>query len=56
MTELNLLLQKAQKWFNNLSPDDTEDKRKSYVVGEMMLEHPTLTKEDAEALYDNLKK
>lgn len=37
-----------------MSKEDLAAQRKSWVVGEMMLEHPSMTKEEAEAIYNRV--
>jgi hypothetical protein len=56
--DLDRLVKDAVAKFNALSPEQQREhrraQRKSYVVGEMMLEHPEMTRERAESLYDAL--
>ena len=37
-----------------LSKEDRAAQRKSWVVGEMMLEHPNMMREEAEAIYNQV--
>lgn len=48
--ELEQLLEAAKnfKW----TPEHREAQRKSWVIGELMLEHPGMTYEEAEQLYN----
>jgi len=54
--DLNELVRKAQERFNALSPRQKREhraaQRKSWVVGEMMLEYSEMTREYAERLFD----
>lgn len=56
--ELSDLLRKSREWIDNATPEQLRDmkraQRKSWVIGEMMLEHPEMTRDRAEALYDSL--
>lgn len=53
--ELADLLRLAKEKVEAMTPEQRRDmmreQRKSWVIGEMMLEHPELTREAAEALY-----
>jgi len=51
--ELAALLERAR----NLPPMTEEQiaiQRKSWVIGEMMLEHPEMSREEAERIYDEV--
>jgi hypothetical protein len=56
--ELEALLKKATENFRAMTPEQQaallREHRKSWVIGEMMLEHPEMTREQAEALYDKV--
>lgn len=55
--DLGKLIAEAEARFRALAPADQlahcEAQRKSWVVGETMLEHPEMTREQAELLYDH---
>lgn len=57
--ELMELIKWAQEKFDALSPEEQrahrEAQRKSWAIGEMMLEHPDLTREQAEELYKRVE-
>lgn len=48
--ELSALLETARQ--HQLSPEEIEAQRRSWVIGEIMLDDPSLTRDEAEALYD----
>ena len=52
------MARRAAEEFKSWSPDKQRQalriQRKSWVVGEMMLEHPDMTRERAEAIYDEV--
>ena len=54
--ELAALLEQAKAKVNAMSPDEKREmmraQRRSWVIGEMMLEHPELSREYVERLYD----
>ena len=52
--ELTRLLHLARN--HNMSPEEQEAQRQSWVIGEMMLEHPEMTRERALALYREARK
>ena len=56
--ELARLLVEAQKRFDALTPEQKKEhraaQRKSWVIGEMMMEHPEMTREYAESLYEKM--
>ena len=56
--ELTELLRKSKDWWDNASIGEKaamkRAQRKSWVIGEMMLEHPEMTRERAEEIYDSL--
>lgn len=58
-TDLMELLKRAQEKFDALSPEEQrahrKAQRKSWVIGEMMLEHPEMTREQAEELYRRIE-
>lgn len=49
---LSELLEKAKHY--KMTKEEKEAQRKSWVVGEMMLEHPEMTKEEAEEIYNKV--
>jgi hypothetical protein len=57
-TSLEEILQAAVRRFNALTPEQQKEMRraqqKSWVVGEMMLEHPDMSREEAEKLYNKV--
>ena len=56
--ELKILVEQACARFNALSPEQQREEmraqRKSWVIGEMLLEHPEMTREYAEQIYDKI--
>ena len=56
--ELDALLCEAQKRYDAMSPEEKramhDAQRKSWVIGETMLEHPEMTREEAEDLYEKV--
>jgi hypothetical protein len=56
--DLQKLVRDAQARFEALSPEQkrahVEAQKKSWVVGETMLSHPEMTREEAEALYEKV--
>ena len=48
--ELKKLLEAARG--HVMSPEERAAQRKSWVIGEMMLEHPEMTREEAERIYN----
>lgn len=40
---------------HTMSPEEREAQRRSWVVGELMLEHPEMRRKRAEQLYDEAK-
>jgi hypothetical protein len=52
--ELQALLAEARR--NIMTEAETEAQRKSFVIGELMLAHPELTREEAEARYERAKR
>lgn len=56
--DLDQLVKDAMAKFNALSPEQQREhrraQRKSWVVGETMIEHPEMTREHAERLYDSI--
>jgi hypothetical protein len=57
--ELNELLKKAVAAFDALTPEQKRAhraaQRESWVCGEIMLEHPEMTREEAKAIYDKVQ-
>ncbi len=57
-SELDRLVKEASAKFNALPPGQQDEhrraQRKSWVVGEMMLDHPDMTRAQAAELYDGL--
>jgi hypothetical protein len=49
--ELEKLLAKARDYV--MTKEEREAQRKSWAVGELMLSHPTMTRQEAERRYDN---
>lgn len=56
--ELIELLRKSKEWWDSATVEQKaamkRAQRKSWVIGEMMLEHPEMTRERAEELYESL--
>ncbi len=56
--ELDRLIKEAIARFDALPPEQQREhrraQRKSWMVGEMMLEHPEMTREQAAEIYDGL--
>ncbi len=50
--ELLALLEKARS--HVMTPEERRHQRRSWVIGEMMLEHPDMTREQAEKLADSV--
>jgi hypothetical protein len=48
--ELAALLEAARN--HKMTPDEIEAQRRSWVIGELMLDDEAMTREDAEKLYD----
>lgn len=48
------LIEKARN--HVMTPEEREAQRKSWVVGNMLLDHPEMPRETAERIYDNLEK
>ena len=51
--ELLRLLEEARK-LPPMTKEQIAVQRKSWVIGEMMLEHPNMTREEAERVYDEV--
>jgi len=51
--ELDALLTKTRGYV--MTAEEREAQRESWVVGEMMLSHPKMTREEAKRIYDNVK-
>ena len=58
MTDMDALLVKAQKAWDAMTPDKRralqEAQRKSWVVGELLIEHEAMTREEAEEIYEKV--
>ncbi len=56
---LEQLVAEAMARFNALPPEQQREHRraqkKSWVIGEMMLEHPEMTRQHAEEIYEGLR-
>lgn len=56
--ELMALLKQAKEAVDAMTPEQKRQmhavQRKSWVIGEMMLEHPEMTREEAAAIYDQI--
>lgn len=56
--DLDALVHKAVAEFDTLSPEQKREHRKkqrrSWVIGEMMLEHPEMTYVEAERVYEEI--
>lgn len=56
--ELDRLIKAAAAAFDALPPEKQrahrESQRKSWVIGEMRLEHPEMTRQEAERIYDSI--
>ena len=56
--DLDQLVKRSIERFNAMTPEQQRElrraQRKSWVVGEMLLEHPDMPRERAESLYDSL--
>ena len=56
--ELDALLRKAVAVFDAMTPEQQREmrraQRKSWVIGEMLLEHPEMSREEAERLYEQV--
>ena len=56
--DLAELLKKAKEAFDAMTPEQQREhrraQRKSWVIGEMLLEHPDWSREDAERIYDQV--
>lgn len=50
--ELAKLLERARH--HKMTPEEKAAQRQSWVVGEMMLEHPEMTREEAVAIYNRV--
>lgn len=50
--ELTALLERARH--HKMTPEEKAAQRRSWVVGEMMLEHPEMTREEADAIYNRV--
>lgn len=51
-SELLALLEKTRD--HVMTKEERAAQRKSWVIGEMMLEHPEMTRDEAAAIYDNV--
>lgn len=56
--DLDVLVHAATARFNALTPEEQREhrraQRKRWVIGEFMLEHPEMTREEAEKIYADL--
>lgn len=56
---LEELLRAAKEAHDAMTPEQKKEmrraQRKSWVIGEMMLEHPEMTRAEAEKLYENIE-
>jgi hypothetical protein len=56
--ELTELLRKSKEIVDAMTPEQRREmhiaQRKSWVIGEMMLEHLEMTREEAEAIYERV--
>jgi hypothetical protein len=56
--ELEALIAQAKITLDAMTPEQKREmyraQRKSWVVGEMMLEHPEMSREEAVAIYDQV--
>lgn len=52
--ELAALIEKARQ--HKITPEEVAAQRKSWVIGEMMLEHESMSRDEAEALYDEMRR
>jgi len=56
--ELDALLKKAVAAYQALTPEQKREHRraqtKSWVIGNMLLDHPELSREEAERIYDRM--
>ena len=56
--ELNAAIERAVAAYNSMTPQQKremhETQRRSWVIGEMMLEHPDMSREYAEMIYDRV--
>lgn len=60
MSDIEQLLKDAVAAVNRMTPEQLaemrEAQRRSWVTGELMLEHPDMTKEEANRLYDKFSR
>jgi hypothetical protein len=58
--ELQEMADRAMAAYNQLSPELKarmwEDQRRSFVIGELMLEHPEMTRQQALDLYNRVSR
>lgn len=52
--QLDALLERARH--HVMTPEEREAQRRSWVIGEMLLEHPTMTHEQAAEIYNRIAK
>jgi hypothetical protein len=50
--ELLALIERSRR-MPQMAPEQIEQQRRSWVIGELMLQHEDMSREEAEALYDN---
>lgn len=57
-SELNALVKEATERFNSLPAEQQaahwRAQRKSWVIGNMLLDHPEMTREHVQKIYDSL--
>lgn len=60
MTDLEILVKAAVARYDELTPEQKRTHRaaqaKSWVIGEMLLEHPEMTRDHAEKIWENLSR
>jgi hypothetical protein len=58
MSDIKILLRQAVERFNAMPPHEQKAhwkaQQKSWVVGEMLIEHPELSREYVEQIYDRV--
>jgi hypothetical protein len=50
--DLDALIERVRN--HVMTPQERAAQRRSWVIGEMMLEHPEMTREEANAIYDRV--
>lgn len=51
-TKLDALLEWARHYV--MTKEECDAQRKSWVIGEMLIQHPEMTREQAEKIYDEI--